>query len=127
LLGFNHFFEQYNAEWLHIGIPWIRRTIKHGLLLYCTVLFQFCLDGAFAMRACIKVIFTRMTDGLIALTMNVIAICFTNAALWQRNFIPSIIRMNDFATHTHFIVACRGKLKRNVAHLAGRIICFLDR
>lgn len=71
------------------------------------------------MRACLKVIFAMTTNRLIALTMNVIASCFTNTALWQRNIMPCMVHVNDFTTHAGFVVACTRIFKRNVAHVAG--------
>ena len=80
-------------------------------VLYSIVFFQFCLNRVFAIGAHLKVIFAMLANGTTAFTMNVVAICFTNATLWQRNVMPPIIALNDFATHTGFIVARIGKLK----------------
>ena len=63
------------------------------------------------MRACLEVILAMLADGTTALTMDIVAICFTNATLWQRNAMPSMIALNDFTTHTGFIVARGGNLK----------------
>ena len=80
-------------------------------ILYYIIFFQFYLNRIFATRACVEVIFTMSADRPIAWTMNVVAIRLTNATLWQRNTIPSIIVMNHFTTHTDIIVTRRGKLK----------------
>jgi hypothetical protein len=82
-----------------------------GDVLYCTIFFQIYLNGIFAIRAHLKVILAMFADGPTALTMNVVTIRFTNATLWQRNLMPSMIALNNFTTHTGFIVARGGNLK----------------
>ena len=69
-----------------------------------------------------KVVFALFADGTAALTMNVIAIRFTDAAFWQRSLVPSVIVLNHFTADADIIVACRSKLKRNITHLTRGVV-----